>query len=775
LAGAQTLHGAQQNAPEESAPTEATRRANVKRSGDVAANAAPAAPQIPIPAPDARPSTPLWPRVLERAFDSGFLSQEEYDGLASLPDEYRVDAALQLLAAIADVDKRRGGAQQPHVRAATFDPKPYGDNFNPSPLRSDFFDLFLDDGRDLPACHEAIRHGLKYGFSLCRDGGPAGAVTWPSAAPRTDAVALEMDKAAQDEVDAGRAMPIAEMTELGKSFVRDPVVAPRFAVPKTDEQGNETGVRICSHFSLGSDEFPSLNDGIASVDTNIQYEGTDKFQELLCQAEADNVATAEAAARAEAARAAAARAAAAADEDAAYDRAAQKFMADFEAYEAANPYQPPALGKADVLGAYRLIPIRPEDWRFLVFLGTGGMLFADIFLPFGVASACRCGKTNPTRLLRNHNCRAVLTLSCSSFSFFPRHSIFSLIGLTLTYVLRHCFGLRIVNYLDDFACISATVEGSVQEVLLITRFLDLMGAKHKVSKTQSGFLIIIFLGLQYDSRKMTVAIPEGKVTALISALSEWVFKGTATKREVQRLCGSLAWCARVVSPGRMFLNRVFAYLRAFYKTGVSDYMRLPVPEDVRLDLRFWLAFFPVFNGKLSIRPPPSITDEVWSDASDRAGGAVWRNFAVRVEWRDALAYLDRDHTDIGPRETYALALACAQWAVQWSGRRVLFHCDNKGNVYAFDKWRCRSTHTLLLMRFVALFAAIYRFSFRVDWIATADNQVADLITRVSIEEFMRRTQGQFTLEPVRLFPPAPSDGDWEVQLCRRLKDELGVE
>ena len=341
-------------------------------------------------------------------------------------------------------------------------------------------------------------------------------------------------------------------------------------------------------------------------------------------------------------------------------------------------------------------------------------------------------------------------------------------------MLRHCFGLRIVNYLDDFACISVTVERSIQEVLLITRFLDLMGAKHKAVKTQSGHVIIIFLGLQYDSTRMTVAIPQGKVDETIRALSEWTNKMTACKREVQRLGGSLAWCARVVTPGRMFLNRVFAYLRAFYQAGVSDYTQLPVPEDVRLDLQFWLAFFPVFNGTLSIRPPPSVTDEVWSDASDVAGGAVWRSFAVRVEWRDALSYLSKEHTDIGPRETYALALACAQWAPHWSGRRVLFHCDNSGNVHAFDKWRCRSTHTLLLMRFVALLAAIYCFSFRVEWIATADNKFADLITRVSIEEFMRRTESRFKIESVRRYPPTPRDVDWEVQLCKQLRAQLAL-
>ena len=321
--------------------------------------------------------------MLARALKAGFLTAEEHDGLASLPDEERVEAGLQLLAAMVDVDGRRGGAQQPAVQAVTFNPKLYGENFNPSPLRSDFFELFLDDGQELPECYAAIRHGLQFGFPLCRDG-PAKAVTWPSAPPRTEAVAQEMDKAAQDEVDAGRAMPIMSMTELGKSFVREPVVAPRFTVPKKDEQGHAAGVRICSHYSLGTDEFPSLNQGIARADTRIQYEGTDKFQQLLCEAEAENRAAAEAAAREQTVENSTA------VENAERDRAHRQMVADFDAAVAASAYKPPALGKADVQGAYRLIPIRPEDWRFLVFLGSGGVLFADIFLPFGVASACRC-------------------------------------------------------------------------------------------------------------------------------------------------------------------------------------------------------------------------------------------------------------------------------------------------------------------------------------------------------------------------------------------------
>ena len=425
--------------------------------------------------------------------------------------------------------------------------------------------------------------------------------------------------------------------------------------------------------------------------------------------------------------------------------AAEEFQRALIAADAANRAEarqkgavvtPPCMGKVDVEQAYRCIPIKPSCWPLLCFTDSHGRVFVDTRLPFGLASACR---------------------------------IWSVLSLTVAWVLKHVGAVLAATYLDDLSNVERDASRSRLSVSVMVKLFKLLGAPCKARKTESACLLMVNLGFQYDSVHLTMSVPPNKVRLVLDILASWLGREHARRIDVQRLVGCLCWCAQVVPPGRLFLNRVFALLRAFHK--VSEHAHLRLSEVVRSDFRFWRAFFSHFNGR-SLRVAEGAEEHVWTDASDTAGAGVWRDLMFCVPWRDFFSYLAPPQSDIATREMWAIAAAVSLWAPKWTGKRVRFYCDNQSDVAALENWRCRNDKTLALMRYIVLMASIYQFEFAVEWLRSADNAGADLATRVPIAEFDRQTQNRYHQEIVSQPPPRPSEEEWEDQLCHRLSGLL---
>ena len=338
-------------------------------------------------------------------------------------------------------------------------------------------------------------------------------------------------------------------------------------------------------------------------------------------------------------------------------------------------------------------------------------------------------------------------------------------------LLRHIGRVSASVYLDDLSNVERNALRSKLSVSVMVKLFRLLGAPCKERKTESARVIMVNLGFEYDSVRLTISVPPNKVRLVLDILAGWLGREQARRLDVQRLVGCFCWCAQVVPPGRLFLNRVFALLRAFHY--VAEHVQLRVSGVVRSDFRFWQAFFSHFNGR-RLRVIEREEEHVWTDASDAAGAGVWRDLMFCVPWRDFFAHLAPSQTDIATREMWAIAAAVSVWAPKWSGKRIRFYCDNQSDVAALENWRCRNDQTLALMRFISLKAAIHQFEFAVEWLKSADNVVADLATRVSIDEFDRQTQNKYRQEVVSEPPPRSDDLQWEEVLCGRLHAMLNA-
>lgn len=132
------------------------------------------------------------------------------------------------------------------------------------------------------------------------------------------------------------------------------------------------------------------------------------------------------------------------------------------------------LAKFDIESAYRIVPVHPED-RHLLGMEWKGKLYLDTALPFGLRSA-------------------------------PK--IFSAVADALQWVFEQQ-GLKILHYLDDFLILGVpdTTEGqrALHRALEICARLGIPIAPHK---TEGLGLVIVFLGIELDTRALTLRLPE---------------------------------------------------------------------------------------------------------------------------------------------------------------------------------------------------------------------------------------------------------------------------
>ena len=87
------------------------------------------------------------------------------------------------------------------------------------------------------------------------------------------------------------------------------------------------------------------------------------------------------------------------------------------------------------------------------------------------------------------------------------------------------------------------------------------------------------------------------------------------------------------------------------------------------------------------------------------------------------------------KELYPIAIACLLWGHQWSGKKLLFHCDNQAVV---DIWASGTSQDPLIMHLVhSIFfsAATNHFTVLVTRIVGTNNSIADSLSRLQITRF----------------------------------------
>ena len=87
------------------------------------------------------------------------------------------------------------------------------------------------------------------------------------------------------------------------------------------------------------------------------------------------------------------------------------------------------------------------------------------------------------------------------------------------------------------------------------------------------------------------------------------------------------------------------------------------------------------------------------------------------------------------RELFAIVVAAATFGKQWSGKRIMLHCDNQCVVNVISSGTCKSADIMHLVRMLFFISAVNNFEVSCCYISTKANDVADSLSRLQFDRF----------------------------------------
>ena len=330
------------------------------------------------------------------------------------------------------------------------------------------------------------------------------------------------------------------------------------------------------------------------------------------------------------------------------------------------------LTKIDIKHAYRLLPVRKEDWCLLVYYWKG-MYYVDTVLPFGGRSSA---------------------------------SIFTSFADLVCWVLNEKFQLLIIHYSDDFLMFSrsdlSTALDHLYRLKKAFKYLDIPVADDKLIGPATE---LPYLGIHINTVEFCISIPEDKVNELMEQMPWWCGRRTCTLRELQSLNGRLNFFSKAIIPGRMFTRRLIDLTKTVSKPS----HHVTINKDAREDIHWWCELLQTQNRSSFIPDPKRVysTDlMLFTDAAKYKGmGAICGSRWIQAAWPSNL-----QEESIDFLELFAIVAAALTWGHEWKARRVVFVTDNKPITQIWDKGTTPCPDLMTLVRKLYLHAAKSHFS-----------------------------------------------------------------
>ena len=373
------------------------------------------------------------------------------------------------------------------------------------------------------------------------------------------------------------------------------------------------------------------------------------------------------------------------------------------------------LAKVDIESAYRLIPVHPQD-RPLLGMQLNGEIYVDPMLPFGLCSA-------------------------------PK--IFNAAADALAWILEQSGSHHIFHYLDDFAIVGPPNSPQCAEDLArLESTCRELGVPLAAHKREGPTTVLVFLGIEIDTRAGVLRLPPEKLQRLQVALTQWEKRTDCEHKELESLVGFLSHACKVVRSGRSFLRRMLNLLHEMQKPQHKSHpIRLNL--EFRSDLQWWRMFVERWNG-VSYLPHPSQLPqtEMASDASGNWGCGAWFDHSwFQVQWDPYSRALP-----IAVKELIPIILAAERWGHRWRGMQVVCHCDNQVVVAGLRSRTSKQEHIMHLLRCLVFIEARHQFHIKPEYINTSHNHLADDLSRNKLSSFLSKAP----LADRHPTPPSPS-------------------
>ena len=382
--------------------------------------------------------------------------------------------------------------------------------------------------------------------------------------------------------------------------------------------------------------------------------------------------------------------------------------------------------RSDLKSAFRTVPILPAQRWLLIFKAMDPTTnevkyFVDRMLPFGASSSC---------------------------------TIYQRFSDSLKFLLEHHSGCQfsVTNYLDDYLCIHYCEQGANY---LVRKFLEIcskIGCPVALEKTEYASTHCVFLGMLLDGVNHRIIVPEEKRIKALN-LIRWVCeRKKVTIVIVQRLTGVLNFLTKAIVPGRTFTRAMYDKLKLCDNKGrlLREYHHMSLGSEFLQDCGMWEAFLTCAGTvKMNLCRPFVDLDKVrhsatlrfFSDASKNSSlgfSAVYKNkywFAHR--W--PVGFIERYDPSIQFLELYALVAAVLTWGSkkELTNARVTIFCDNKSVRDMVNSQISTKKDCMKLLRLLVLNNIEHNRRLFVEYVESARNDLADVLSRLKFSEFWR--------------------------------------
>ena len=359
------------------------------------------------------------------------------------------------------------------------------------------------------------------------------------------------------------------------------------------------------------------------------------------------------------------------------------------------------MSKVDLTDAYRMVPIRKDDWKFLG-MRVGGDIYIDRCLPMGASSSCQ---------------------TFQKISDAIAWMVMTTCPVTCT----------IFNYLDDFLIIAKDFSWCKSALGHFVQLCKEVGIPLSHEKTVEPTRQIIFLGIGINSREHVLYIPEEKAKKTLMQLKKFMGKSRPRVREWQEMLGKLCHLSQVIYAGRPYLSSLYSFLARILSKNRSQ--RQWVNQEAREDLQVWECFLAGLTPNKTFRmfDASSTVDPIYTDASTTVGyGAVFGNMWFAGVWPNN----QWNNLNICVSELYPIYAAVSVWSHQLQSTTVNVHTDNQALVSILNRLYTKDRLVRWFLKPLAILCLENNIHIVAHHIAGEDNVGPDMLSRGKIDQFL---------------------------------------